>query len=143
VSAFRDLAKAMAQVPAPAAARLPDAAPQGPPGGVTPAFDRNTVYTIADTDVVPPVVLAQRIPRWTPTRGDAMQEFRGTLQVLVDERGMVTAATLKASVHQTYDAELVKAVRGWKFSPAQKQGVPVRYLKMFDIRLTPATTSGR
>jgi TonB family protein len=142
VSAFRDLAKAMAQVPALPVARLPDATPQGP-GDVTPALDPNTVYTMADTDVVPPVVLVQRIPRWVPSRGDAMQEFRGTLQVLIDEQGRVTAATLKASVHQTYDAELVKAVRGWKFSPAQKRGLPVRYLKTFDIRLTPVTTGGR
>jgi outer membrane biosynthesis protein TonB len=47
-------------------------------------------------------------------------------------------------VHPVYDAELLKAVKRWKFAPARKQGTPVSYVKTFEIRLTPgATMPGR
>ena len=147
VSAFRDLTKAIAAAPPPplsASERASDPAPEATQPRPTPAVDSNAVYTADDVDVVPPVALSQRIPRWSPHRGDEMQEFTGTLELLVDETGVVTSATLRTSVHPVYDTELLKAVRAWKFSPARKQGTPVRYVKTFQIRLTPgSTTSAR
>jgi TonB family protein len=143
-SAFRDLTKAMAAAAPPVAARAPESAPQAPGSRPAPAVNPNVVYTSADADVIPPVALSQRIPRWSPHRTDAMQNFKGTLELLVDETGAVTSATLRTSVHPVYDAELLKAVRVWKFAPAQKQGTPVRYVKIFEIRLTPgASANGR
>lgn len=144
-SAFRDLTKAMAAAaPPPAAERAPESAPQAQGARPAPAVNPNVVYTAADADVIPPVALSQRIPRWAPPRTDAMQDFKGTLELLVDEGGAVTSATLRTSVHPVYDVELLKAVRRWKFAPAQKQGTPVRYVKIFEIRLTPgAPANGR
>jgi TonB family protein len=144
VSAFRDLTRAMADAAPPplAAVRMPSPESQAATIG-TPALDPNTVYTVEDRDVVPPVVVTQRIPKWAPSRRELMQDFNGTLRVLVDENGKVSAATLETSVHPIYDAELLKAVRGWKFAPATKRGTPVRYLKTFNIRLTPGMTTGR
>lgn len=142
VSAFRDLTKAMADAQPPPLAGVPSPAAQAP-NVITAGIDPNTVYTVEDVDVVPPAVLTQRIPRWAPKGAQAMQEFNGTLRVLVDEYGKVTAATLEARVHPIFDADLLKAVRGWKFSPATKRGKPVRYMKIFNIRLTPATTTER
>jgi TonB family protein len=147
-SAFRDLTKAMAAAappPPPAAAeRAPESAPQAAGARPAAAVNPNVVYTAADADVIPPVALSQRVPRWAPHRTDAMQDFKGTLELLVDEGGAVTSATLRTSVHPVYDVELLKAVRRWKFAPAQKQGTPVRYVKIFEIRLTPgAPANGR
>ena len=142
VSAFRDLTKAMADAQPPPLPGVPSPAAQAP-NVMTTGIDPNTVYTVEDADVVPPAVLTQRIPRWAPKGAQATQEFNGTLRVLVDEYGKVTAATLEARTHPIFDADLLKAVRGWKFSPATKQGKPVRYMKIFNIRLTPATTTER
>jgi TonB family protein len=151
VSAFRDLTKAMAEAPAPpplpvqplrVQERVPDAVPP-PPGPDAHMAAPPAIYTADDEGVIPPVAISQRIPPWTPTRSEATQDFRGTLQLLVDERGAVISASLATSVHPVYDAALLKAVRGWKFSPARKQGVPVRYLKTVEIRLTPGVTNGR
>ena len=143
-SAFRDLTRAMADAPAPApaAARAPEPARDMPVASPATA-DPNIVYTANDADVIPPVATVQRIPRWAPPRQTATQDFKGTLEVLVDETGAVLSASLRNSVHPVYDTELLKAVRVWKFNPARKQGAPVRYLKIIDIRLTPAlpTTS--
>ena len=44
---------------------------------------------------------------------------------------------MRAAVHPSYNAVLLRAVRGWKFLPARRQGTPVRYLKVVDIYLKP------
>ena len=149
VAAFRDLTKEMAQAPASQplpvqplriSERAREVVPQLPLPPLPAAADPPTIYTADDAGVSPPVAIAQRIPPWTPHRPDGNQEFTGVLQLLVDERGAVISASLNPSVHPVYDASLLKAVRSWKFAPATKQGVPVRYLKSVAIRLTPLTT---
>jgi TonB family protein len=153
VSAFRDLAKAAAPAqsaavqsappmpamptssntaPAPEPARAAEA-PKAEAAGFLPAYI--VIYTKADADVVPPVGISQSVPRWVPGRGDSTQEFKGTLQLLIDEKGAVISATVEQSIHPTYNRQLLKAARDWKFVPARKQGVPVRYLKVIDIQL--------
>ncbi len=153
VSAFLDLTKAMTEAPpsppAPlvgAPLRVSDQLPNAVapvPGAGARMSTAPTIYTADDAAVIPPVATAQRIPPWTPTGSAAVKEFTGTLQVLVDERGQVLSASVSASVHPAYDAALLRAVRAWKFTPASKQGVPVRYLKSIEIRLAPAATNGR
>ena len=153
VSAFLDLTKAMADTPPPQPAplagqplRVPDRLPPAVapvPGPGARMAAAPTIYTADDADVIAPVVTSQRVPPWAPNGSDAARDFTGTLQVLVDERGRVLSASVSASVHPAYDAALLKAVRGWQFAPARKQGVPVRYLKSIKIRLTPGATNGR
>jgi len=141
VSAFRDLTKAMAvaQQPEPVPARTADAAPAPP--AVTPAPPADVIYTSADTDVAPPVAQSQRIPPWIPSiRSEMTLDFRGTLELLIDEAGAVTTASMRASAHPAYDQLLLRAARDWKFLPARRQGTPVRYLKIIEIHLTPITT---
>ncbi len=70
-------------------------------------------------------------------RPEATQDFRGTLELLVDETGAVTSATMRASVHPAYNQLLLRAARDWKFMPARRQSKPVRYLKIVEIHLRP------
>ena len=65
-----------------------------------------------------------------------LTEIRGLIRV-IDASWRVEAVTLRDSIYPSYDGELVKAVRTWKFNPATKDGVPVRYLKIIEIRLKP------
>jgi hypothetical protein len=143
VTAFRDLTKAMAaQTAAPVVARPLDAAAAAAtaPGPATESrpSDNLRIYTSADADVAPPIARTQRVPPWIPERAVAKQDFHGTLELLIDETGAVTASTMRTSAHPTYNQQLLRAAHDWKFTPARRQGVPVRYLKIVEIHLKPA-----
>ena len=136
-SAFRDLTKAVAVAvvatpasPAPVA-RTVEPRPQPPlePSDIT--------HSAADTDVIPPVLLTQRMPQWNPSSREATQDYRGVLRVVIDKSGTVESATMATGTRPAYDQALIRAAREWKFQPAQKQGRPVRYLKVFEIHLAP------
>ena len=130
-SAFRDLTKALAaSAPTPAASAKASEQPPVPQPQAIQA-----IYTSADTDVVPPVAQSQKMPPWHPSPNESVQEFRGALRLLIDESGAVISATIPNRTRPAYDQMLLKAARDWKFSPARKDGVPVRYLKLIEIRL--------
>lgn len=134
-SAFRDLAKAVATT---ASAASPDArrAEFQPQASLEPP---DITYTSADTDVIPPVTLSQRAPQWRPSSSqEAAQDYRGVLRLLIDRSGAVVSATMPSGTRPAYDQALVRAARDWRFQPAQKQGRPVRYLKIIEIHLAPS-----
>ena len=131
-SAFRDLAKAVTAFGISAAE-----AKSAQPGAPTREPGRDVIYTGADTDVTPPVAQSQKMPIWRPSPREAVREFKGALRLLIDESGAVVSATMPATTRADYDSALITAAREWKFLPAQKQGVPVRYLKLIEIQLKP------
>jgi len=133
-SAFRDLAKAVAATPVSPAPAVRSAEPVTQPA-VEPL---DFTYTSNDADVTPPVALSQRAPQWRPSSREAAQEYRGVLRLLIDRSGAVLSATMAAGTLPAYDDALVRAAREWKFQPAQKQGRPVKYLKIIEIRLAPS-----
>lgn len=150
-SGFRDLAKARALKPEP-----PPAAPQiqatpvvaNVPASTPPAVSNDrpaassarpgpTVYREGDADVVPPVALKQTLPQWvvpTGTRAGSWQPD-GVLEITIDESGNVVNAILRKPFNASYDALLLKAAMAWKYEPARKAGVPVRFVKNVAIRL--------
>jgi TonB family protein len=149
-SGFRDLAKARAPKPEP-----PAPAPQVQATPVlatvtstTPAVSNErpaapaarsgpTVYRDGDADVVPPVALKQTLPQWVVppgTRAGAWQPD-GVIELTIDESGNVINAVLRKPFNASYDAALLKAARDWKYEPARKDGVPVRFLRNVAIRL--------
>jgi len=150
-SGFRDLSKVPeppppAPTPTPAANSTNVAAPPaaaGPMAGVTPpsspvsvAPDPNRVYTAADADVTKPIAISKEMPMWNPNNPvDKLRDFRGTLELLIDESGAVKAAALTKSVNPSYDPQLVRAAQSWKFRPATRGGVPVKYRFAMDIHL--------
>jgi TonB family protein len=135
---FRDLSKAAAaDVPvSPAAAPANVAAPT--PAALPPAPEPEPTYTGEDAGVVPPIVVSRRTPIWRPRNEiERRREFRGLLVVVVDEAGDVTSAVVSKSIHPTYDRELADTARTWKFRPAMKDGVSVKYRMTIEIRLGP------
>jgi TonB family protein len=59
------------------------------------------------------------------------------LDVLVDELGRVERATIRRSANRIYEAQLLAAARGWRYTPATQAGKPVKYVKTLEITLTP------
>lgn len=95
------------------------------------------VATDADAGVIAPVPLSQSMPQWSPTGADARRSFTGELEVIIDERGSVSAARLRQPVHPTYDDVIVRQARSWKYRPATREGVPTRFLRVIRIQLLP------
>ena len=125
---FRDLSKAVA-------------AAQAPPAPSEPAPARPTVSPApeaAPITIVPPTTLSQPLPRWTPSTRDAALDYRGAIEVSIDERGFVSAVAMRQSVHPAYDQELLRIARTWKYKPATKDGQPIPSQKVVEIQLTPA-----
>ena len=53
----------------------------------------------------------------------------GILDVVIDETGGVVDATMRQSMNSSFDTLLVRTARRWKYRPAMKDGVPVRFVK--------------
>jgi TonB family protein len=135
---FRDLSKAAAAdvpaAPAPATSNMSTPAAVASP----PTPDPTRTYSGDDAGVVPPTVVSRRMPMWTPRNEiEKRKEFLGLLEVVINEAGDVTSAALVRSVHPTYDRPLVETARTWKFRPATKEGTPINYRMMIEIRLGP------
>jgi TonB family protein len=140
---FRDLSKAaLAPPPSPAATPnvpAPETSSTPPaPAAPTVAPAGPRTYGTEDADVVPPTAVSRRTPPWQPRNPiERFQQYRGVLEVVVDDMGNVASATVVKSVHPIYDRELVERARTWKFRPATRNGAPVRYRMAIEIRLGP------
>lgn len=137
-SGFRDLSK-VAPPPPPlqTAAPPPASVPPAPTPPDAQALSRT--YGPNDADVAPPVVVSQQLPPWRPSKLSATRrDYQGALALVIDEKGNVESVTLLSSLQPDYNPVLVKAAREWKFRPATKGGVPVRYRKVVGIRLSPS-----
>lgn len=120
--------------PAPAAAMPSPASPAAVAATAAPAVSA-TIFSESDTLVQPPTDVARRLPAWNPPTALARMEFRGVLEVVIDEQGAVASTTMLDSVHASYDPVLLETAKGWRFRPATKDGSAVRYRKMFEIVL--------
>jgi TonB family protein len=139
VSGFRDLSQARGTPPPPAAApatlgpqsvRLPAAADAPDRTDATPGR--------APAGYTPPVVISQRIPPWTPPASvDARLGLRGSIRIVIDEKGRVDSATLEQSVHPLYDDRLLATARTWKYKPATLNGIPIPSTKIVEIQVQP------
>lgn len=145
---FRDLSRSAIQPPAPTPTPAPEPVRVDPPtdGDVaappvatptpTPTPEPERIYGAEDERVSRPVAVARAIPTWIPpTLTEKTQDFRGVVELVVDERGKVTSAVLTKKIHPSYDPMLLKAAQGWTFRPALKDGVPVKYRYLLEVKL--------
>jgi len=110
----------------------PPPAPARPAPAIVVAF-----YTPDDADVVPPAEIAREVPPWNPALYQDRMVFSGKLQIDIDERGLVERAVLVEAIAPSYDSRLLAATRTWRFQPATKDGVAVKYRKTVTIALRP------
>jgi TonB family protein len=149
-SGFRDLARARApkvELPSQPAPAIEAAVTNVPASSTTPAAAERSAassarsgpvaYREGDRDVVPPVPLKQTLPQWVVPQGTRPGAWQpeGILEVTIDESGNVINAVLRKAFNPSYDAQLLKAAMTWKYEPARKGGVPVRFIRNVAIRL--------
>jgi len=113
----------------------PPPAPVRTAPGVLAAF-----YTPGDAEVVPPAEISREMPPWNPPFSQDKVVFSGRLQIDIDERGLVERAVLIDAIAPSYDGRLLAATRSWRFQPATKDGVAVKYRKTITIALRPQST---
>jgi hypothetical protein len=99
------------------------AAPADPPAG--------------PSDIVPPVPIAQALPRATDITVPLGGPQTILLDILIDETGHVERAEVKRSINRLYEAQLVAATRGWRYTPATQGGRPVKYQRTLEVTLNP------
>jgi hypothetical protein len=116
---------AVATVPLEAAPAVDDPAVAAPD---------NTIYSEADRDVRPPVVLSSELPSptfsgWT-TRTNVME-------LIVSETGAVERARLIEAPQRMPDMMLLSRAKLWTFGPAMKDGHAVRYRLVVKWEVNP------
>jgi protein TonB len=146
---FRDLSQARVkkvepELPAPPVAPEPVVtnnvpAPAEPirPAPAAPARSGPPVYREGDANVVAPVVVKQTAPQWIVPQGTRPGAWQpeAVLELTIDESGNVANVILRKGFHPSYDPQLIKAAAEWKYEPARKDGVAVRFVKFVAIRL--------
>jgi tetratricopeptide (TPR) repeat protein len=129
-SGFLDLSRAAAAPSAPSASAAP-AAPakpevEAPPPA--PAPPRNTGLVVLKQDLPP-------LPFSIASLGTG--EYRGVVELHIDEAGTVTSARIVETVHAIYDPILLKAAREWKYEAPRISGTPIASVKRVEIVLKP------
>ena len=125
-------------------AELTRAEPAPPsPVAVRVAPPKAAFYTPGDADIVPPVELVRDLPPWNPPPSMPNGTYSGKLQIDIDEQGAVERAILIESIAPPYDNRLVAAAKTWRFQPATKDGVAVKYRKTISVVLQPSSPPSR
>jgi TonB family protein len=136
-SGFLDLSKAAAAPPAPAAPVTPvtPAAPETAASAPTPVAPPPTPAAPPNTGLV---VLRQELPPMPFSIASlGSGEYRGVVELQIDEGGNVTSARIIQPVHAIYDPILLKAVRDWKYEAPRVAGRPIATVKRVQIVLKP------
>ena len=124
-SGFRDLA--VKSVPPPPAPKPVEAKPVVRP---VKAF-----YTSDDRDVLPPVAVIQRVPKYP---ANVTRPLQGVVQFVIDENGAVQTPTMPVSIDMSYDGMVISAAKKWQYTPAMLDGKPVKYMKRLTISVAVA-----
>lgn len=132
-SGFLDLSKAAIAKPSVStspARSLEQASPRlvEAPVALKPAPPLPFSHVVAKRQDLPPLPFSL-----AATKG----EYRGTLEVEINEAGNVVGARVLQSVHALYDPLLLAAARDWQYVPARIDGRPMAVRKLVEVVLKP------
>jgi hypothetical protein len=101
----------------------------------SPAPQPQPIYDSATVDVVAPVTIRQPMPLITPSVASVLSAIHknGILEIVIDEEGNVERAVMLDRVNPIFDALVLDVTRTWKYRPAMKGSVAVRYVKTIAI----------
>ena len=132
---FRDLAVNAAEPPPLPAERVKaDAPPAAPEAVPLPPPAVPNIYSAADPNVLPPVVILQDLPAYP---GQVVVGKVGMIEIVIDQNGQVETAMMRKSVSPTYDALALATAKTWRYRPAVLNGIPVKYRKAVQVTVRP------
>ncbi len=137
LSDLRMLAKGFYELSAAAVPPPPRLVPMAAPPivaltpGNLPTPPGMRIYGPQDADVQPPTALHQNLPEYDKRLGPPTGQ--AVLEVVIDESGNVQLAKLRGSVHPKYDSLALDAAHTWRYKPATRFGMPVKYTKIVVI----------
>jgi len=101
------------------------------PSAAARAADAEPAYTIDDEGVTPPLTIQQRMPAMPPQLQTIARAVhaRGLLDIVIDDTGRVVDAKIRQSLNAVFDPLVLRSARDWKYRPAVKDGVAVRFVK--------------
>ncbi len=92
--------------------------------------------TLVTEAVAPPRALRQEMPQFPEEARKAGVQVVVTVKYVVNEDGSVSDVVVVKG-HPMLDAEVVRAVRAWRFSPATLDGRPVRVTRYAKLPFRP------
>jgi len=104
-----------------------------PPPVAPPPPDTSRVYSAEDLSVASPSAIRQSFAPMS----EVFSLRPGTVEVVVDETGAVTAATTKVAVNNVYDRLALATAKTWRYRPAMLDGVAVKYRLVIQLQLQP------
>jgi TonB family protein len=137
LSDMKTLATGFYDLSAVAAAPPPPPPPPPPPVEPPPAppvvAGPPRIYAVGDPGVVPPVAFRQFLPPFPLVNPGAPGPKQGSLEVVIDENGVVESAVMKVPLNATYDRQALQAARTWQYKPATLNGTPVKFRKVVQV----------
>ena len=94
------------------------------------------IYSNDDADVQPPVMLYPQLPPLLMV-GSASEGLVNRMELVVASDGSVERVRLVSAPKRMADMMLLSGAKLWKFTPAVKDGVPVRYRTMVSWTVFP------
>ena len=128
-SGFRDLS-----IKAVAPPQEPPALPPAPVVAAAPVI--RGIYGGSEAGVLPPVTVRQTLP---PFPRDLVSRRDGVLELVISEVGAVESAVMRSSINPRYDLIVLTAAKSWKYQPATLNGIPIKFRKLINISLKPAS----
>ena len=121
--------------------RPPDAGqPESPLSAavVPPAetIDPEAIYTSADEGISPPKMLYPQLPP-PPLVVSASSHNVNVMEIVIGGDGSVERVKLVSPPRRLTDMMLLSGAKSWRFAPASKNGLPVRYRMAFSWATTP------
>jgi TonB family protein len=137
---FRDLsARSVATLPA-TRAEAPKARPPAPQPVAVPAQPVGApvkrIFTGGEANVIPPGIVRQDFPSYPRDVGSLSQ---GSIEIVIDETGVVESAIIRSSMNPRYDQIVLTATKSWRYTPATLGGAPVKFRKVINISVKPSS----
>jgi len=103
--------------------------PPSPPLSVSPS---------TGAGVVAPVAVFQPQPNISPALLTLVRQLHraSTIDVAINEHGTVDEVTVKQAVTPLYDKLIVAAAKTWRYKPALKDGVPIKFVSTVVINVS-------
>jgi hypothetical protein len=99
-------------------------------------IDPEAIYTSADEGIDPPKMLYPQLPP-PPLMISQSSNSVNVMEIIIGDDGAVERVHLVSQPRRLTDMMLLSGAKSWRFAPASKNGLPVRYRMAFSWATTP------